>query len=165
MKPFYIVIPTFVLSFIVLFANAQRQEIPFNKGWQFTGKAVSGKLVEKTVNVPHTWNATDAQKGISYYRGTGTYEKSFVAKDEWKEQRVFARFNGVMSIAEVYLNGELLGEHRGGYSAFIFELTNKHRFGGENHLKVVASNEATLDVLPLTGDFNLYGGMYRPVHL
>ena len=158
-----IIATTILLSFFCLFANAQRQEIPFNKEWKFTGGSVSGKKIEKMVNIPHTWNATDAQKGIDYYRGRGTYEKVFIPEKEWKDQRVFVRFNGVMTIAKVYLNGELLGEHRGGYSAFIFELTEKLKFGEKNHLKVIANNEATLDVLPLVGDFNLYGGMYRPV--
>ena len=165
MRQIYSLPFTILLSFVFLFANAQRQEISFNHNWEFTGGCVSGKKIEKTIHVPHTWNATDAQKGINYYRGKGTYEKSFVANEEWKEKRVFVRFNGVMTVAKVYLNGELLGEHRGGYSAFIFELTDKLQFGEKNQLKVVANNKATLNVLPLVGDFNLYGGMYRPVNL
>ncbi len=70
-----------------------------------------------------------------------------------------------MTIAQVYLNNKLLGEHRGGYAAFIFELTKKLKIGKENVIKVVANNEYTLEVLPLFGDFNIYGGMYRPVNM
>jgi len=155
---------TLFLSAFVTFAQP-RVEIPFNEDWQFTGSSVSGQKIQERVTIPHTWNATDAQEGIAYYRGNGVYEKQFLAENNWKGKRIFIRFEGVMTVAQVFLNGELLGEHKGGYSAFIFELTNKLRFGEENTLKVLANNEYTLDVLPLFGDFNIYGGIYRPVNL
>jgi beta-galactosidase len=155
-----------LITSLGLISNAQsRIEIPFNKSWYFTGGSVTGETIDKLVNVPHTWNAKDAQEGIAYYRGTGTYVKAFTPDESWKEKRVFIRFEGVMTVAKVYLNDKLLGEHDGGFSAFIFELTGKLNFGQENRLKVVANNEFTLDVLPLFGDFNIYGGMYRPVNL
>ncbi len=158
-------IPSLVLLLLVLFATAQHIEIPLNDNWHFTGGSVSGEMVDEMVNIPHTWNATDAQEGMAYYRGDGTYEKTFIPDQAWLGKRVFIRFEGVMTIAKVYLNNELLGEHRGGYSAFVFELTDKLQFGVENQLKVAANNEYTLEVLPLFGDFNIYGGMYRPVKL
>ncbi len=142
-----------------------RQRIPFNASWHFTGGSVTGKPIDQMVDLPHTWNTRDAQEGIPYYRGEGIYEKTFTPKDGWKGKRVFIRFNGVMTIAKVYLNNKLLGEHRGGYSAFVFELTKKLNFGRQNTLRVIADNKTTLEVLPLFGDFNLYGGIYRPVNL
>ena len=159
------IIPSLALFLMVLFAAAQRNEIPFNDNWHFTGGSVSGEPMDEIVTIPHTWNATDAQEGMEYYRGDGTYEKIFTPDPAWQGKRVFVRFEGVMTIAKVYLNDELLGEHRGGYSAFVFELTDKIRFGQENRMKVAANNEYTLEVLPLFGDFNIYGGMYRPVNL
>ena len=155
-----------LFTFLSSVTNAQpRIEIPFNRNWHFTGGSVTGATIDKMVDVPHTWNAKDAQEGIDYYRGTGTYEKTFVPDESWQDKRVFVRFEGVMTVAKVYLNDKLLGEHDGGFSAFIFELTGKLNFGQENRLKVVANNEFTKDVLPLFGDFNIYGGMYRPVKL
>ena len=145
--------------------QAQQIQIPFNTNWEFTGGSVSGEIIHEKVNIPHTWNAFDAQEGMSYYRGDGTYLKSFVPDENWKNKRVFIRFNGVMTLANVFLNNELLGEHRGGYSAFIFEISKKLKFGEENTLKVMANNEYSLEILPLFGDFNIYGGMYRPVNL
>lgn len=142
-----------------------RTEIPLAKGWHFTGGSVSGIKIDDTVRVPHTWNATDAQEGISYYRGEGVYEKKIIAPATWKGKRVFVRFEGVMTTARVYLNDTLLGRHRGGYSAFVFELTPQLKYGKENILRVVANNTYTPDVPPLVGDFNLYGGIYRPVKL
>lgn len=165
MKRFYTFALTFLFASTFLISNAQRLEIPFNNNWQFTGGSVSGETIDEMVTIPHTWNATDAQEGMAYYRGEGTYEKTFIAEKSWQGKRIFVRFNGVMTIAQVYLNNELLGEHRGGYAAFIFELTKKLKPGKENVIKVVANNAYTLEVLPLFGDFNIYGGMYRPVNL
>ena len=165
MKIHWLLLITTLFSFVYLNSTAQRQEIPFNQNWQFTGGSVTGEIIHETVDIPHTWNAWDAQEGIPYYRGEGTYVKSFSPDESWKGKRIFIRFECVMTIAKVYLNDELIGEHRGGYSAFIFELTNKLKFGEENTIKVVANNEYTLEVLPLFGDFNIYGGMYRPVNL
>ncbi len=143
---------------ISMTAKSQRIEIPFNQDWLFSGGSVSGET-------PHTWNAFDAQEGITYHRGEGSYQKHFAPDESWKGKRVFLRFDGVMTVASVYLNNELLGEHRGGYSAFVFELTDKLNFDKQNQLRVVVNNKYTLDVLPLFGDFNIYGGIYRPVNL
>ncbi|MEN8117090.1 MAG: glycoside hydrolase family 2 TIM barrel-domain containing protein [Bacteroidota bacterium] len=159
------IILSFLLITLFLTSNAQRKEMPFNCNWQFTGGSVTGETINESVTIPHTWNALDAQEGLSYYRGNGTYEKTFTPDAGWKDQRVFIRFEGVMTIAKVFLNGEILGEHGGGYSAFIFELTDKLKFDQENTIKVIANNEYTLEVLPLFGDFNIYGGIYRPVSL
>ena len=157
---------TVFFVFVVLISNAQhRAEVSFNNNWLFTGGSVSGETINKTITTPHTWNATDAQEGIAYFRGEGIYQKAFTPKESWSGKRIFIRFEGVMTIAKVYLNNEILGEHRGGYSAFIFELTEKLKFGRKNILKVIANNEYTLEVLPLFGDFNIYGGIYRPVNL
>ena len=68
-------------------------------------------------------------------------------------------------MADVYLNGKLLGEHRGGFGAFCFEITTNLSAKGKNLLAVRVSNERFPDIAPLSGDFNVYGGLYRPVHL
>lgn len=75
------------------------------------------------------------------------------------------RFEGVNSIANVFINGKCLGEHKGGYSAFVFEITDKVDYGKNNKLLVRVSNAERLDVMPLVGDFNMYGGIYRGVKL
>ncbi len=142
-----------------------RRVIPLTDRWHFTGGAVAGTEIDDTVSLPHTWNATDAQEGIPYYRGEGTYEKTFTAPAAWRDKRVFIRFDGVMTTAKVFLNDHLLGEHKGGFSAFVFELTPHLEYGKENTLKVIANNAYNPDIPPLVGDFNLYGGIYRPVHL
>ena len=142
-----------------------RQEIPFNAEWRFQGQTISGLTLDEKVALPHTWNNKDAQEGISYYRGIGTYRKSFSTENSWMGKRVFIRFEGVNITARVVLNGQDIGEHKGGYAAFCFELTDHLTFDRENTIEVTVSNEANLEVIPLVGDFNNYGGIYRPVNL
>ena len=125
------------------------------------------------VLVPHTWNALDAQKGAAgnpgvkggYYRGTCWYARSLDVPAEWQGKRVFIRFEAASIVAKTYLNGELLGEHRGAFTAFCYELTPHLRFGMKNDLRVQVDNSPQTDVPPILGDFNMDGGLYRPAHL
>ena len=78
---------------------------------------------------------------------------------------MFLKFEGVQTVADISVNGKYLGQHRGGYSAFAFEITNAVILGEENLIEVKVDNSKTEDVLPLGGDFNIYGGIYRPVQL
>ena len=68
-------------------------------------------------------------------------------------------------MADVYLNGKFLGEHLGGFGAFCFEITKQLSGSGTNLLAVRVSNAWQPDIAPLSGDFSVYGGLYRPVHL
>ena len=68
-------------------------------------------------------------------------------------------------MADVYLNGQFLGEHRGGFGAFCFEITQQLSDTGTNLLAVRVDNTKSPDIAPLAGDFSVYGGLYRPVHL
>ncbi|NND07610.1 MAG: beta-galactosidase [Saprospiraceae bacterium] len=142
-----------------------RRTIDFNKEWKFVGQSVTGLEKDEMVTLPHSWNAADAQLGIAYHRGICRYVKTFDAEDDWRNKRVFIRFDGVNITSEVIINGKNLGEHRGGYAAFVYEISDHLKFSEENNIEVIVSNEATLDVLPLVGDFNNYGGIYRPVSL
>src|SRR4029077_19090330 len=68
-------------------------------------------------------------------------------------------------VADVYLNRKLLGEHRGGFGAFCFEITTNLAASGTNLLAVRVDNTRFPDIAPLSGDFSVYGGLYRPVQL
>ncbi len=160
-----------ILSFfcLVLFLPAMlgqsRQQISFNDHWLFNGQQASGLAFTDSVTLPHSWNDRDAQEGIPYYRGTGQYTKTFIADPLWQNKRVFIHFEGANIVTHVALNGQEIGEHRGGYAAFAFELTNAIDFEKSNELVVSVSNQENTSVIPLVGDFNNYGGIYRPVHL
>ena len=145
---------------------ALRQDILLNNDWNFRFSHQVQKGTEVRVDLPHTWNAQDALSGkIDYKRGIGNYEKNLFIRPEWKGKRLFIRFEGVNNIADVFINRRHIGEHRGGYGAFIFEITGKVEYGKENSILVRVNNGEQLDIMPLVGDFNFYGGIYRDVHL
>ncbi|MGB3103426.1 glycoside hydrolase family 2 protein [Sphingobacterium siyangense] len=128
-------------------------------------------------------------KNERFYTGDAYYRKSFVPETAWKGKRIFIRFEGVNTNTEVYVNNQPLptkegknditydntkrngnynfvGRHQGGYSAFVFELTNMLQFGKENEILVKVNNEATPQVIPVNHTlFPMYGGIYRPVEL
>jgi beta-galactosidase len=155
-----------MLLFISFQLMAERTLINFNNDWTFRFSHHVAQKVGEPVNLPHTWNAQDALSGkYGYKRGIGNYEKSVMIPEKWKGKRVFIRFDGANTVANVLVNGKHVGEHRGGYTAFVFELTNYLNFGEKNSIWVRVNNAEQLDVMPLVGDFNFYGGIYRDVFL
>ena len=154
------------LSCFCLYAQAQRIESSLNDQWMFRFSHQVERNTATPVILPHTWNAQDALSGkLDYKRGIGNYERKILVKNDWKGKRLFLRFNAVNSVANVFINGKHLGEHRGGYSAFVFEVTDHVIYGKENTILVRVNNGEQLDVMPLVGDFNFYGGIYRGVSL
>ena len=81
-----------------------------------------------------------------------------------KGKRLFLYFEGVNSAADVFVNYRTVAHHLGGYTAFCAEITDEVKLG-ENDLEVWVSNAFRTDVLPISGDFNVYGGIHRPCHL
>lgn len=146
--------------------QAQRSAVCLNEGWKFRFSHQVDRNSGVGVTLPHTWNAADALSGkIDYKRGIGNYERKLNIRGEWQGKRIYLRFKGANSVANVFVNGKHVGEHRGGYSAFVFEITDFVQYGKDNVLLVRVSNVETLDVMPLVGDFNMYGGLYRGVEL
>jgi hypothetical protein len=117
------------------------------------------------VTVPHTWNAKDVlTEGERYYQGVGWYRTSFTLPSNEPATRTFIRFEGASLVTDVFLNGEYIGKHKGGYSAFCFELTPFIKRGEDNILAVKVDNTMQPDVAPSgTYLYPLFGGIYRPV--
>ena len=146
-------------------ASAQRQDILLDNQWDFRfSHQVEGKTIR--VDLPHTWNAQDALSGkLDYKRGIGNYERRVFIRPEWEGKRLFLRFEGAGNVADVFINHRHVGQHIGGYGAFVFEITDRVIYGEDNSVLVRVNNAERLDVMPLVGDFNMYGGLYRDVHL
>ena len=154
------------LVFVTTISSAQRAVIPLNNDWLFRFSHEVHKGSGHKVILPHTWNAVDALSGKpDYKRGIGNYSRSLFVPASWQGRRIFIRFEGANTTTDLFLNGKHIGEHRGGYGAFIFELTDKIIYGAKNQLLVRVNNAEQLDVMPLVGDFNFYGGIYRNVAL
>lgn len=153
-----------------------REVKSFNEGWQFKkGPFAQDPVKYKSifegkwsdVEIPHTWNAKDMQlKYNEFYAGDTYYRKTFFADEALKDKRVFIRFEGVGQVATLYVNGEFLGEHKGGYSAFAFDLSKMLKYGQDNEILVRVNNASRPDVIPVNHVlFGVYGGIYRPVWL
>jgi beta-galactosidase len=156
----------FIAFLLPSLSFASREKILLNDNWTFRFVYQVRKDSPRRVDIPHTWNAQDALSGKEdYYRGTGIYEKRIYVPSAWKGKRLFLRFEGVNTIAHVFVNDSYTGEHRGGYGAFVFEITDVVEYGAGNKLTVRVSNALDFGVMPLVGDFNVYGGIYRDVYL
>ena len=151
-----------------------RRVINWNEGWSFTKGAEEAR---ETVTLPHTWNAVDGQDGGNdYYRGTCRYEKRLSIPELTEAgyaqgDRVYLEIDGAAMTAEVFLDGEKLFRHEGGYSRFRVDLTKKiagigsESDGAEHILTVSVNNEDNDTVYPQKADFTFYGGLYRDVKL
>ncbi len=78
---------------------------------------------------------------------------------------MFIEFNGSNSITDVYVNGQHMGQHKGGYSTFRFDITDVVKHGAGNVLAVKVDNTVVDDVYPQKADFTFYGGIYRDVKM
>lgn len=140
-----------------------RTNINFNSDWNFYKGENYENAVWEQISLPHTWNALDGQDGGNdYYQGIAWYEKSFRKESGCKE--IFIRFGAVNKLAQVWCNGTFVGEHRGGFSAFTFDLT-PYAADGENQIRVMADNSNDLPIYPRQADFTFFGGMYRGAEL
>lgn len=157
------------------FAHGERQEVTLKDGWQFTqGDPAAAETVDfkdgewKSVNVPHTWNQADEPQSATakspYLRGPGWYRRTLELPEAKADGRTFLKFEAASLVADVYLNGTKLGQHRGGFTGFTFEITRAMK-PGTNLLAVRVDNTRVDDIAPLEGDFTVFGGLYRPVHL
>ncbi len=166
-----------------------RITMALKEGWRFRlGDATGAEKVDfpdggwPTVAVPHTWNRVGYYKTASPDRinkpdnlektqGTGWYRLSFTPSADFKGKRAWLQFDAVSRRADIWLNGQYLGKHDGGFSRFRLDATAALKPGQPNLLVVKADNSkpvpgaATADIFPLAGDFFVHGGIYRNVAL
>lgn len=152
--------------------------IPFTHGWLFGGPAVDGSSQPgfddsefERITLPHSntlvsWHDFDR----SEYQYVSVYRRHFTFPHRLRGQRVFIDFEGSMGASTVTINGEQLGEYKGGYTPFSFELTEHIDWEGENVIAVaVDSRRDRYDVPPFVEggeiDFDTFGGIYRDVSL
>lgn len=163
-----------LLLLLAGFALQAREVIPLNNDWTFfkgfmqTGPVAGASFgrgpVGDPVTLPHTWNASDFQAEGTYYRGYGTYNRTLEVPESDAGKRLFLKFEGAGNVATLVVNGTFVGEHKGAYNAFTYEITDYVK-PGENKLTVVCNNAQSFEVAPFAGDFNIYGGLYRDVWL
>lgn len=132
--------------------------IYLNRNWDFEGKSV---------DIPHAVKETPFHYfDESEYQMVSTYQKEIDVPNEWKGKQVLLTFEGVAHVCEVFLNGEKIGEHRCGYTAFTVNLKNLI-YGEKNNLLVKVNSREDLNVPPFGHviDYMTYGGIYRDVYI
>lgn len=150
-----------------------RVDLDLNSTWKFYKGDVSGAQNVSfndsswtSINIPHTWNNMDGQDGgNNYYRGIGWYRKHYTVSSSYSGRKFFLQFDGANTVSDVYVNGNYLGQHKGGQAAFRFEATQYITVGGDNVIAVKVNNAYNADIPPLSADFTFFGGIYRGVHL
>lgn len=155
---------TTLLLLLSLLPAAAREVFPLNEGWRFFYTHENSSDNARTVTLPHTWNTDITGSGL-FFRTAATYENEIYIPSSWRNKRLFLKFYGAQSVATLFVNGCHTGEHRGGATAFVFEVTDHILWGNRNDLRVEVSNTGQNDVLPTSTEMNLYGGLYREVEL
>src|SRR5215469_15908366 len=152
-----------------------RMVLAMNRGWRYSPKFVDGghdaafddskfdRVVVPHTNIPLPWHGFDDKD----YEFVSLYRRKFRLPVEAKGKRVFVDFEGVMTASTVWINGQRLGEYKGGYTPFSFELTPHIDWEGENLLAVDVDSTERPDIPPFGYeiDYLTFGGIYREVAL
>ena len=155
-------------------AQAQQRVVyTINDGWKFTkGSPFEAQMTGcddsswETVNIPHTWNDKDADDETpGFYRGPVWYRKQLFIDKSQEGRRAVIYFEGANQEVRFYLNGQFVGEHKGGYTRFCFDITPHLRYGQENLFAIYVNNVYNPNIPPLSADFTFFGGIYRDVYL
>ncbi|CUX25099.1 glycoside hydrolase family 2 protein [Clostridium sp. C105KSO13] len=145
-----------------------RQITHLKDDWTFVKSAndalAAASIPGDTIALPHTWNAVDGQDGGNdYHRGTCYYVKKLRKPELSAGEQVYLEFLGAAMIADIYVNGQLLAHHEGGYSTFRVNITDV--LSEENTVVAALNNEDNTTCYPQKADFTFYGGLYRMVNL
>jgi beta-galactosidase len=154
---------------------AGRMILPINRNWRFSRTNTAAGHAKDfddssfdLVVIPHTnmplpWHSFDEKS----YEFISLYRRRFKLPAEAKGKRVFVDFEGVMTASTVWINGTNLGEYKGGYTPFSFELTPHLDFDGDNLLAVDVDSTERPDIPPFGYqiDYLTFGGIYREVSL
>ena len=150
--------------------NTGREQINFNRSWKFIRSDIEGgEAIDYDdsawvdVGLPHNFSIP-YEMSSQFYVGYGWYRKNFNVPSGWNNKKVELEFEGVFQIADVYVNGEKVGTHRGGYSGFVYDITD-YLHQGDNVVAVRVNNIWQHDLAPRAGDHQFTGGIYRDVYL
>ena len=165
--------------FIIIscFGLSAREHLNFNNDWAFyrgnlpdAAKPTADDRNWIPIVLPHVMQLEKKHCGGNIiYDGIGWYRRYFTLGADCQGKRIVVKFEGVMTNCEVFLNGESLTTHHGGYLGFSVDLTDKIKFGESNLLAVKV--DASHDPLTPPGkpqadmDFYYYSGIYRDAEM
>ncbi len=151
-------------------AGEIRQNLSFNRGWKFQLGDVIG--AEKPGFDDTAWEPTNLPHSFSmpyflnheFYAGYGWYRNTIDVPQAWSGKRVSLEFDGAFQVTEVFINGKLIGEHKGGYNGFTFDITDALK-PGNNSVAVRVNNFWSPRLTPRSGEHVFSGGIYRNVRV
>ncbi len=127
-------------------------ELPQGEGWE-------------PVTLPHTWNAVDGQIGVPFERGAYWYVTSLETPQQpIPGGRLYVEVGAAGLVGEIWVNGQFIKRHVGGYSIFRADVTDALK-DKDNILAILVDNRYSDKVYPQRADFTFYGGLYRYVRL
>ena len=156
-------------------AGTGRWVLPLNRNWFYSRTRVDGahgkdfddsgfeRVVLPHANVRLPWHSFDDKA----YQFVSVYRRHFRLPPAARGRRILVDFEGVMTASTVWLNGVRLGEYRGGFTPFGFDLTEHVDLTGENVLAVEVDSTERPDIPPFGNlvDYLTFGGIYREVSL
>jgi beta-galactosidase len=156
-------------------AGIGRMVLPINRNWLYSARRADNMTAREfddsgleAVTIPHTtkrlpWHSFDEK----LYQFVSVYRRHFKLPPEARGQHVFVDFEGAMTASTVWINGQRLGEYKGGYTPFSFELTPYVDWTGDNVIAVELDSTERKDIPPFGGaiDYLTFGGIYRDVAL
>ncbi len=163
------------VSFAATAEPTGRTILPLNRGWRFHPAKVAGAEAVAfddssfaTVVIPHSnvalpWHNFEDRE----YEFVSTYRRRFKTPAAASGRRVFVDFEGAMTASTVWINGTALGEYKGGFTPFSFEVTPHLNPSGDNVLTVQLDSTERADIPPFGYeiDYMTFGGIYREVSL
>ena len=164
-------ITAMLLSAPDLFAANNRVQINLNPGWKFTKGDIAG--AEATTFSDASWSSVGLPHSASIpffindsaYVGWVWYRKHFTVDAQYASRKVFIDFEAAFQHAWIYINGRLVGEHKGGYTGFTYDITPYVTAGQDNVCAVRLSNLWDATIAPRAGDSWFHAGLYRDVSL
>ncbi len=157
-----------LLLYIFIFttiASTAREVYNFNNDWSFS-RSISINKYSENITLPHVWGVSGTNEGIDpLYKGTCYYLKEVMLPSSLAGKELYVRFNGVATVADIFINGKYVTEHKGAFTTFNVDITPFVRLGEYNSILVVVSNAPRMDVFPFSSDANIFGGIYSDVEL
>lgn len=150
--------------------TGKRVKISLNNRWKFMYGDVKGAMGMDfddlgwyDIGLPHSYGIPYFMEN-EFYVGYGCYRRHLFVEEAWAGKQISLEFQGVFQKAEVYVNGRLAGEHKGGYTAFEIPITAYLR-EGDNLLGIRVNNLWDARLAPRAGEHVFNGGIYRDVNL
>jgi len=170
MKALLLCLLLLFFGFSVFAAESPRQTINFNREWKFQlGDHAGAEAVNfadaqwEDIGLPHSFSMPYFASP-KFYTGYGWYRKHFDVPAGWSGKKLFLEFDGAFQDAEIFINGQRLAEHKGGYTGFSLEITDAVKLG-DNVVAVRLNNLWNAQLAPRAGEHVFSGGIYRDVRL